>query len=122
MRKAALLALVGLAIGIGLGLLIGWRLWPVDYTNTAPHQLRQDYRDDYVLMIAAAYQIEGSLDAAVERLTPLDPETPSRPVTDLAEQLITANGNPQDIEVLIRLAQDLGDLSPMLTSYLENLQ
>ena len=120
MRRAALLAMVGLAIGIGLGLLIGWRLWPVSYTNTAPHQLRQDYHDDYVLMVAAAYEIEDNLDAAVERLTLLDPEMPSWPVVNLAERLIAGNGNPEDIEMLIQLAQDLGELSPVLNDYRES--
>ncbi|MBN1177597.1 MAG: hypothetical protein JXD18_00165 [Anaerolineae bacterium] len=117
MRKAVLLALMGLALGVGAGLLIGWQLWPVSYTNTAPHQLRQDYHDDYVLMVAAAYQVEGNLNAATDRLSLLDPETPGRPVIDLAERLIAADGGEQDIRLLAHLAQALGVTSPTLAPY-----
>lgn len=71
--------LLGLALGLGLGLLVGWVLWPVQYTNTAPAQLRQDYRTDYILMVAAAYRVEGDLEAAVGGWPSWTPKTPPAP-------------------------------------------
>jgi hypothetical protein len=119
MRRISLLALIGLAAGIALGLLIGWVLWKVEYTNTAPAQLRQDYRDDYVVMIASAYQVEGNLGAARDRLSQLNPTDPAQPVIDLTERLIAANGRPSDIEALVHLAEDLGAATPTMAPYLE---
>jgi hypothetical protein len=119
MRRISLLALIGLAAGIALGLLIGWVLWKVEYTNTAPAQLRQDYRDDYVVMIASAYQVEGNLGAARDRLSQLNPTDPAQPVVDLTERLIAANGRPSDIEALVHLAEDLGAATPTMAPYLE---
>ena len=119
MRRISLLALIGLAAGIALGLLIGWVLWKVEYTNTAPAQLRQDYRDDYVVIIASAYQVEGNLGAARDRLSQLNPTDPAQPVIDLTERLIAANGRPSDIEALVHLAEDLGAATPTMAPYLE---
>lgn len=119
MRRIFLLATAGLAAGIALGLLIGWVLWPVQYTNTAPAQLRQDYYDDYVLMVAAAYRVDQSLETARERLALLDPEEPARPVVRLAERLIAERGRPGDIAMLASLAQALGASTPSMAPYLE---
>jgi len=118
MRKILLLALIGLVAGVALGLLIGWGLWRVQYTNTTPAQLRQDYANDYVLMVAAAYWVDGDLDAARDRLSLLDPAAPARPVIELAEQLIADGGRPGDIRLLARLAQALGETTPALEPYL----
>lgn len=114
MRNVFLPGLIGLALGVALGLLVGWVLWPIQYTNTAPAQLRQDYRNDYVLMVAAAYQVEGNADAARERLTRLDPEQPTRPLVELTETLIAQNGRPGDIAMLVHLAEALGTATPAM--------
>lgn len=54
----------GLVVGVALGFIIGWWLWPVEYTNTGPSELRQDYRDEYILMTAAAYEVGSDLERA----------------------------------------------------------
>jgi hypothetical protein len=122
MRRISLLALIGLAAGIALGLLIGWVLWTVEYTNTAPTHLRQDYRDDYIVMVASAYQVESNLGAARDRLAQLNPDDPAQPVVDLAQRLIAANGRPSDIEALVDLAEELGAATPAMSPYLEGSQ
>ncbi len=60
--------IIAIIVGIGLGLFYGWVIDPVDYTDTTPDSLRQDYRADYVLMVAEAYQLERDLALAVGRL------------------------------------------------------
>jgi uncharacterized membrane protein YccC len=110
---------VSVAVGLLLGFVIGWWIWPVQYTNTAPNVLRQDYRDDYVVMIATAYEAEGDLDQARERLRSLDPQVPTAPVVELAERLVEVGGSAEDIAYLARLAWALGVLPPALTSYLD---
>jgi hypothetical protein len=112
-------AAVGAVAGLALGFAVGWWLWPVQYTNTAPNVLRQDYRDDYVVMVATAYEVEGGVQQARERLELLDPEEPAAPVIELAERLIEAGGSAEDVGRLARLAQALEALPPTLTPYLE---
>ncbi len=113
------LTAVGTVIGLALGFAIGWGLWPVQYTNTAPDVLRQDYRDDYVLMTATAYQVDGDLARARERLALLDPVHPAGPAIELAGRLVESGGDPADIARLARLAWALGSLPAALTPYLE---
>jgi hypothetical protein len=110
---------VGTAVGLALGFAIGWWLWPVQYTNTAPDVLRQDYRDDYIVMTAEAYEIEGNLEQARARLELLDPERPAAPVIDLLGRLIEAGGSAKDITRLVRLARDLGASTPVLPPHIE---
>ncbi len=113
-------AILGLTVGLALGFAIGWWLWPLEHTNTAPDVLRQDYYDDYILMTAVAYAVDGGdVEQARARLELLDPQDPTTPVIELAERLIEAGGTAEDITYLARLAWALGSLSPTLTPYLE---
>lgn len=100
-------------------MVIGWRLWPVTYTNTSPTALREDYRDEYVLMIATAYEVEGDQKRARERLALLDSEEPSAPVVRLGQRLIEQGGSEEDIARLARLARALDATTPTLMPYLQ---
>jgi hypothetical protein len=111
---------LGAAIGLALGFAVGWWLWPVQYTNTAPDVLRRDYRDDYIVMVATAYALgDGGSDRAQERLRLLDAENPADPVVELAERLVDVGGSREDITRLANLAVALGAGTPALTPYLE---
>jgi hypothetical protein len=111
----------GAAIGLALGFAIGWWGWPVQYTNTAPDALRRDYRDDYILMVATAYEIDnGDIEQAQRRLGLLAPEDPTAPVIRLAEKLAEAGGSSKDITRLARLAWALDSLPPRLTPHPED--
>ena len=113
-------AIAGVVIGVVVGFVTGWWLWPVQYTNTAPDVLRQDYRDDYVVMVATAYEAESDLEQARKRLELLDSEEPTLPLVELAERLVQANGSPGDIARLAGLAEALGALTPTLVPYVED--
>ena len=117
--KWSVRAAAGVAVGLALGFAIGWWLWPVQYTNTAPAVLRQDYHDDYVVMVAIAYEVEEDLERARERLELLDLEEPAAPVVELAERLVEAGGSAEDVTRLARLAWALGATTSTLIPYLE---
>ena len=112
-------AAVGLVAGLLLGFAIGWWWWPVEYTNTAPDALRQDYHDDYIVMTATAFELDADQERARERLELLDPEEPARPVVELAERLVEAGADSSDVARLARLAAALGTVSSALAPYLE---
>ena len=65
------------ALGIGLGLLYGWVINPVDFVDLSPDTLRADYRAAYILMVAEAYQSEDDLDLAARRLAIFGSSSPA---------------------------------------------
>ncbi len=113
-------AFLGLIIGLAIGFAIGWWLWPVQYTNTAPDVLRQDYYDEYIIMTATAYQVNGNSEQARERLRHLNPTDPAAPVVELTERLIAAGGSAEDIARLAHLIEALGLPPISLTPYIED--
>jgi hypothetical protein len=119
-RRWIVQGLIGVAVGLVLGFLIGWWILPVEYTNTPPSVLRRDYRDEYIVMVATAYGVEGDLDQARERLAALDPDNPAAPVIELAERLVATGSDSEDLARLARLAQALDAITPLLIPYLED--
>jgi hypothetical protein len=65
-------------IGIALGLVYGWVIAPVEYIDITPNILREDYRADYVLMVAEAYHNEQNPEIASHRLAILGSESPAQ--------------------------------------------
>ncbi len=107
-RTGLLLIVAGLAVGVGLGLYIGWVAAPVQYVDTAPNSLRRAFKDDYVLMIATAYAGDNDLPAARAQLAGLGFMDPAAAVSAAAQRL-AANGLPAtDQQRLAALAQALG--------------
>ncbi len=67
-RKILAVAIGASIVGLVVGLAIGWWFWPVQWTNAPPAQLRSDFRQTYVLLVAEDYAQTGDLDTARERL------------------------------------------------------
>jgi hypothetical protein len=68
---------IALGIGITLGLVYGWVIDPVQFTDVTPETLRVDYQTDYVLMVAEAYQSEQDPALAARRLAVLGSDPPA---------------------------------------------
>src|SRR5512139_492889 len=117
MRKI-LFALIALAAGIGLGLLVGWYVWPVTYTESAPSRLRQDWKDEAIWMAAQAFAYDRDLEAARGRLQALGSGDPGSLVLERADKAIGQNLLTQHITHLVRLAAALGARSARTDPYL----
>jgi hypothetical protein len=65
-----------LIVGFGIGVLYGWVINPVGYVDTYPEALREDYKTDYVLMVAEVYQVERDINLAINRLVFLGTSPP----------------------------------------------
>jgi len=63
---------VGAVLGLGVGLLVGlaFAYWiaPIQWTNAAPQDLREDYGAYYWEMVAESYNKHGNLDLAKKQL------------------------------------------------------
>jgi hypothetical protein len=79
-----ILFIIAILVGVALGLAIGWIFIPIQYVDTSPDTLRIDYKTDYVLMVAEAYQSENDLGLAVRRLALLGNVSPA----DVVDQAI----------------------------------
>jgi hypothetical protein len=99
--------LLGLTLGLLIGLLYGWIIRPVEYVDTAPASLREDYRADYVLMIAEAYAGESDLELARIRLASLGPQPPINFVVEAIDYGVNNAYTQNDLQTLNRLAVDL---------------
>jgi hypothetical protein len=99
------LVLLGILLGITLGVLYGWVISPVKYVDTDPSSLRDDYKEQYVLLVAAAYRTERDLDRARLRLAKLKDPDPLNTLTALAQRKAAEGEDAVDLAIL---AADLG--------------
>ena len=117
MRKI-LFILIALVAGIGVGLAVGWYVWPITYTESAPTRMRQDWKDEAIWMAAQAFAYDRDLEAAQARLRPLGAVDLGAAVLERAEKAISQNLPTQHITSLARLAAALGARSERTNPYL----
>lgn len=102
---------ITIALGIAGGISYGWLVNPVKYVNTPLYSLRDDYKADFVLMVAEAYQNEHDLIAAKDDLLMLQNESPVRLVQQAVITGQELGYSNRDIELLGKLLQDLQSIS-----------
>ncbi len=113
---------IGLVAGLGLGMLAGWVIAPVQYYDTAPDALHPTYRDEYLRLVALTYAVDHQLNAAQTRLRRLDAAAPTAPLCELAERLIATDAPTATIAPLTWLAHDLNVATPLMAPYLTERQ
>ena len=96
--------IVGLLVGWWL---LGWQLFPVEWTDARPIDLAPGYRVDYLAMVADSYARTGNTALAQKRLEGFDRETVVRAADELAAAGLTAQAEP-----LRQLADLLGRGTP----------
>jgi hypothetical protein len=116
--KAVLaLLLVGVAVGLGVGFLIGWGIWPVEYYDTDPVDLRAEHKEGYIVLVSAAYALNGDLDQAKDRLAKLEEEDIAQVVADLAQQYLERGEDSTTTTNLVMLADALGSSTEAMLAY-----
>jgi hypothetical protein len=104
--------LIAVILGAAAGLFYGWVVNPVEYVDIAPESLRMDYKTDYVLMVAEAYQVDHDLGSAVRRLALLGSSTPSEIVANALKYSLDHKYSSQDITLFQSLGKDLLTWNP----------
>jgi hypothetical protein len=112
------LLLLGLIIGLALSLTYVWVLNPVESYNVALADLNPADKEEYIVLIAAAYAIEGDLNRARARLSELGDPDSARTVAKLAERYIAEKRSTTEIRSLAKLADALGVTSSDLVVYI----
>lgn len=97
-----------LALGVALGLVLAWYLFPVRYVDTEPGTLRPADRRQALHLIAEAYLSEQDVALARERTLALGEADPAQTFTALAQQASAANAPAEQVRALGALALALG--------------
>ena len=103
---------LGLAIGLLAGLILGWLLLPLEYVDTDPSSLRADFRTDFVLMTAESYAGEGDIEHAQIRLAVLGPQPALEIVSDAIAYAELHEFGQSDLQLLNQLAVGFRSFSP----------
>jgi hypothetical protein len=108
--------LVGILIGLTVALVIGWGLSPVKNTNSPLEDLGADYQEEYTVMIAEGYLYDRDVNAALNRLQPLNKQNIFDYIQDLTERFISQSNIPA-ITPMVALAEAIGRLTPAMEIY-----
>jgi len=109
-RKLALpLILLAAVLGVAVGLFLGWQVWPVQWYDTDPSDLRLSHQQTYVEMVADSMAVTGEAETAARRLLELtDDDTSWAQVANLVEgtaQVQEKQGNAAAALRIRRMAQ-----------------
>lgn len=111
-RLAVPLIVSGLVVGILVGLLLGWWVWPVQWYDMDPSDLRLEHQADYVILTGDSLAVTGDIEAASRRLAELtDGDTTWHQVANLVEKTAAereAQGDQATALRLRRMAQATG--------------
>lgn len=112
--------LTGLLIGLGLGLLTSWIIFPIKYVDTAPEILALEYKDVYRIRIAESFRANGDIGRTRQRLALLNDLEPIQLLVAQSQRLLANGGSSQDAEALARLAAALQNMPIAETPLPEN--
>lgn len=108
--------LIGVLIGVMLGVFLGWEQFPVEYTNSSLSALAPQFQEEYTVMVAEGYQYDGDVNAALERLRPLQKDNVFDYIQDLTERYISQSNVPA-ISTMVALSEAIGRLTPAMEIY-----
>lgn len=110
--------IIGLLVGIGIGLYLGWVQFPLEFVDSPASNLARQYKDEYTVMIASSFAQDSDLGGAVERLRVLGVENIPAYVLEVTERFITNSRNVNDIRLLVGLYEGLaGRVTPLMEPY-----
>ena len=95
-------------VGAALGLLVTWVFWPIEFKNADLANLRPSLKEDYVRMVAVAYEADGDLATAKKRLETLGYDNPAQTFSVLIERERKNSDDSLTLDALIHLGQALG--------------
>jgi hypothetical protein len=95
LKKPLVIGIAAFVVGVIIGLVVlGWWLWPVQYYDAAPNNLRPDLQEDYLRMAIDSYAQTGDFVTAKRRWDDLGKAAPDILST------IQANPGPEKPEAI----------------------
>lgn len=112
--KVVALAVLGLVIGVAIGALFGLVLRP----ECTIADLPVEDKEEYIVLVGAAYVVDGDLEKAEARLAQLGAPNTGLWIVDLADRYMAEGADEADIQALAALARGLGVDTPQMIAYL----
>ncbi|MDD2921355.1 MAG: hypothetical protein PHQ36_03645 [Anaerolineales bacterium] len=101
------LPLFALLVGFGIGLAYSWVISPVEYVDASPALLRDDFKDQYRIVVAASYASAHDLARARARLELLGDADLIGALSAQAQRMVGVNESDSNKRALALLATDL---------------
>jgi len=102
--RTLFLAVGGLALGVLIGLVLGWYAFPVRWYDTDPSDMRLRHQMDYATMVADSFALNGDVERARGRLAELmDEDTSWEQVANLIARVAVACRAEGDTLAAVRL-------------------
>lgn len=120
-RRAFLVFIIGLGIGALGGAIFGW-VYPLNPVTAGIDKLHPAYKEEYAVMVGAAYAEDGDWDLAQARLGKLAEPDISRYIIVLTERYIAEGRSVDDIRNLVRLSTGFGYTTPPMQPYVQTEQ
>ncbi len=102
-----IVGVVGLILGLLLGMVLFWWVWPVEWTDAHSYDLAPEARSDYVAMVADSFTLEKDPARAAAYLEGWTPEEKQQAVAD-AIDMYEAKARPDKALLVQDLALVLG--------------
>jgi hypothetical protein len=109
---------VGVATGLALGLTLTWVVWPVQYYDADPVDLRPEHKEGYIVLVGSAYAVDGDLARAGARLAKLGEKDIDSVVAGLAEGYLREGRDLEETRSLAKLADALGVSTSAMLVYI----
>ncbi len=107
LRQFFLPLILALLIGFGIGLAYSWLISPVKYVDASPALLRDDFKDQYRIVIAASYASAHDLERARARLNLLGDADSIGALSAQAQRMVGSSESDKNKQLLALLANDL---------------
>lgn len=112
-RETIIGFVIGLVVGLIIGLpLLGWWVFPVEWYDADPFDLRQQHKEAYIGMLADSYALNTNMALARQRVEGWDPEE----LGQIIGQLQAKTSDGAKVQRLDKLAAALGVLPAAATS------
>ncbi len=103
---------IGLVVGLIIGLpILGWWVFPVQWYDADPFDLRQSYKEAYINMLADSYTLNTNVALARQRVEGWDPED----LGQVMGQLKAKASDGAQVQRLDKLAAALGVRAEVVT-------
>ncbi len=107
MNTRLIFFIISIVAGVGLGILYGWIINPVEFSQIQPANLRSDYKSDYVLMVAERYHQDKDLALAGQWLKSLGKKSVFVVTQDAVKTAEELGYSTEDVELMMDLSEAL---------------
>ena len=108
--RSQLYLLTGIAIGLIVGLVVAWLLFPAQVNGISPAKLSPFAKEEYRTQIAMAYAATGDAHRAAARLALLEDRDPIRSLNVQAQLALLDQDSQREARALSQLSQAIYEL------------